>query len=103
MDWSIITEFIAGNWQIATITIVAYLVGIVLKSIPDEKISEAGDKIGAKAGKVVTLNVANWPYIGKLWNVTVEPLVIDILKDLSIFITNIYVGFIKGLKSDNKK
>lgn len=103
MDWSIITEFISGNWQIAAITIVAYIFGIVLKSIPDEKISEAGNKIGLKAGKIATLNIANWPYIGKVWNVTIEPLVIDILKDLSIFITNFYLGLIKGLKSDNTK
>lgn len=51
-------------------------------------------------GVAMTLGLSKWPLTGRLWNQTVEPLFIELL---DAFVVAVRDGFIKGLRSDNRK
>ena len=72
---------------------------IVLKMIPNDKICSVVETFFFGLGRTITLGLAKWSYTRKVWNVTVEPFLVDLLDNV---VVGSLRGFIKGLRIDNK-
>ena len=72
---------------------------IVLKMIPNDKICSVTETFFFGLGRTITLGLAKWSYTKKVWNVTVEPYLVDLLDNV---VVGSLRGFIKGLRIDNK-
>jgi len=81
-------------------SIVAFILGWILKRIPNEKIKMVVGGIAYKLGVIMTIGLSKWKYTGKYWNKTVEPFFIDLVDNV---IGEGVKQFIKGLRSDNSK
>jgi hypothetical protein len=75
------------------------LIKWILGKIPTEKVKTAFGGFMFYAGKVCTLNISQWPYVGKYWNSCIEPWFIVFFQGLISFGLS---EFVRGLKSDNK-
>jgi len=95
------------NWVAMALGVggVVAVLGLVMKKLlPESRINAWGDgaeKIGALCGRVVTLNISEWSYIGKAWNKVIEPFVILLL----VLPVRWLKGFVgrHGLLTDNPK
>ena len=72
---------------------------VILKLIPNEKIFTFVEKFFFGLGRTVTLGLAKWSYTRKVWNLTVEPYLIDLLENT---VAASIEGLIRGLRVDNK-
>ena len=70
----------------------------ILGKIPVEKIKNKFGKFMFYAGKVCTLNISKWPYVGRYWNSCIEPWFVVFIQGVLSFGLS---EFVRGLKSDN--
>ena len=78
----------------------AGVVLFVLKKIPNEQIANMVGTFAETCGTVMTLGLGRWSFSKKFWNGTIEPWFIDLMSNTVEAFT---AGFIRGLRSDNKK
>ena len=74
------------------------IVAVILKKIPNDKICSVVETFFFGLGRTITLGLAKWSYTRKVWNVTVEPFLVDLLDNV---VAGSLRGFIKGLRVDN--
>lgn len=70
----------------------------ILGKVPVDEIKKAFGGFMFWVGKVCTLNISKWPYVGKYWNSCIEPWFIVFLQGLVAFGLS---EFVRGLKTDN--
>lgn len=72
----------------------------ILKKIPNEKICAFVEGTFKKLGVIMTAGLTKFWATKGIWNKTVEPYFIDLVDNV---VGGALRGFIKGLRSDNKK
>ncbi|AUF82292.1 hypothetical protein TetV_200 [Tetraselmis virus 1] len=70
------------------------------KMLPPHQVRDKLTSFMYHTGVVLTLGMSKSTRMGPIWNSTVEPVVVDLLDDVSY---SVRYGLIKGLRSDNKK
>ncbi len=85
--------------QGAGIGLAVLILGYVLKKIDNKWVYKPIYSVCYAACVAVTLGASKWPYIGKAWNKTIEPFVIDLLDNI---LSAVKDGCVDGLHSDNK-
>jgi len=77
---------------------IAVVVAWILRRIPNDAIKAKFGAVCYAMGVATTLGLAKWRITKKIWNVTVEPYVIDAIDN--ILVTGIS-RYVEGLRSDN--
>ena len=72
----------------------------VLKKVPNDQLANIVETFAETCGTVMTAGLGKWSFSKKFWNSTIEPWFIDLFDNI---MGGIIRGFIKGLRSDNKK
>ena len=95
-----ITGFVTTN--VSTIVTGTAATGVLwmLKRIPNEDIKNNVSMAFEKLGTIMTLGISKWSFTRGIWNKTIEPWFIDLVDNT---VGGALEGFIKGLRSDNKK
>jgi len=84
-------------WLTLGVPIAAVILGYVLKRIPNKKIQAIIGKFAYGLGVTITTTLQNYPWLGGLWNKTIEPYLIDLIDNtVNCFTTK----FFEGLRSD---
>jgi hypothetical protein len=95
--------FLEG-WAISSVTAwlvgtgLTWLIGWILKQIPNEKIKAFFGRFAYGLGVSVTLGLSKWSFTKKFWNKVIEPWFIDLIDNV---IGEMVKQFILGLRSDN--
>ena len=84
------TAYVGGS-------ILAFVLALIFKKIPNDIFSEKVEGFFHGLGKWCTLTASKK---SKLWNTIIEPWLIDAIDNI---IVSALKGFIRGLRSDNKK
>ena len=95
-----ILNAVADNWGMATGLTGGAVALWIMKQIPNEKIKGLVEDACFHLGNVITLGLGKWKYTKGIWNKTIEPYFIDLVDNVVLGALN---GFLKGLRSDNKK
>ena len=95
-----ITNFVTTN--VSTIVTGTAATGVLwmLKRIPNEDIKNNVSMAFEKLGTIMTLGISKWSFTRGIWNKTIEAWFIDLVDNT---VGGALEGFIKGLRSDNKK
>ena len=72
----------------------------VFKKIDNDKIAKKVESFFFGLGVLVTAGLSKWKYTAKFWNKIIEPWFIDLIDNV---VGSAIRGFIRGLRSDNKK
>lgn len=83
----------------AAVGLAALISGYALKRIDNKWVYKPIYGVCYGVCVAVTLGASKWPYIGKAWNKTIEPFVIDLLDNI---LSAVKDGCFDGLHSDNK-
>ena len=75
------------------------VLGYILKKIDNKWVYKPIYGVCYAACVAITLGASKWPYIGAVWNKTVEPFIIDLLDNI---LSAIKAGCLAGLHSYNK-
>ncbi len=78
----------------------AGIILFILKKVPNDQLANIVETAAETCGTVMTLGFSKWSFSKKYWNSTVEPWFIDLFDNI---MGGVIRGFIKGLRSDNKK
>ena len=92
--------FITNNLTLITGMSSAGLVLWVLKKVPNDQIKNIVSTFAEGLGTTLTHGLSKWSATKTLWNSTIEPWFIDLISNTIGAFTE---GFIKGLRSDDKK
>ncbi len=78
----------------------AGIILFVLKKVPNDQLANVVETAAETCGTVMTAGLSKWSFSKKFWNSTIEPWFIDLFDNV---MGGIIRGFVKGLRSDNKK
>ena len=78
----------------------AGIILFVLKKVPNDQLANIVETAAETCGTVMTAGLSKWSFSKKFWNSTIEPWFIDLFDNV---MGGIIRGFVKGLRSDNKK
>ena len=78
----------------------AGIILFVLKKVPNDQLANIVETAAEACGTVMTAGLSKWSFSKKFWNSTIEPWFIDLFDNV---MGGIIRGFVKGLRSDNKK
>ena len=95
---------ILSGWAISTVAawaggaVLTWVIGWILKTIPNEEIKKIVGKFAYGLGVTVTLGLSKWKFTAGFWNKTVEPWFIDLFDNVA---GEFVRKFIEGLRSDS--
>ena len=93
-------NLVTGNTTIIAGGGTAAIVLWVLKKVPNDQIKNIVSTFAEGLGTTLTLGLSKWSATKTLWNSTIAPWFIDLISNTIGAFTE---GFIKGLRSDDKK
>ena len=78
----------------------AGIILFVLKKVPNDQLANIVETAAETCGTVMTAGLSKWSFSKKFWNSTIERWFIDLFDNV---MGGMIRGFVKGLRSDNKK
>jgi hypothetical protein len=93
----VVKDTVLGSTTSIIVWVIATVLGVVMKVIPNEKIKAVVGGLMYGLGVTVTAGLSKWPWTAPIWNKTIEPFVIDLIDNT---IVHGAAQFIKGMRSD---